>query len=132
MIREINDLILKTAPRHSVSNMAPNSMHNLINQPTLVVWSGASDTTFFQDKHVNWAFRALHDALHVKTGLDFTPVQEIELGRIQANQYDGLMADLVYCEVALQSEYYLKNGLFVPNQVEFTKIELKRMGWKIC
>lgn len=125
----INNLILNTAPRHTVADRAPSTVGELFSQPTLVVWSGASDNTIFKDPIVNYAFRALHDQLHLKTRIGFTPAEEIELGRIQANQYTGLMADLVYVEVAKQAEYYLKNGIFVPDQVEFTKLELKKMGY---
>lgn len=128
MTREINNLILKTAPRHLVSNIAPNSALDLFTSPSLVVWSGASEHTIFGDARVNWAFRALHDALHLNTGLGFSPEEEIELGRIQANQYTGLMADLVYIEVAKQAEYYLKSGLFVTDQVLFDLSELTKLG----
>ncbi len=131
MINEINSLILKMTPKHTIRDIAPSTEKDLFSQPTLVVWSGASDTTIFGDKRVNWAFRALHDALHLQTGIGFSVAEEIYLGRVQANQYSGLMADLVYCEVALQAEYFLKNGVFVPNQVDFTKQSLKRIGWVI-
>lgn len=131
MTREINNLLLNTAPRHLVSNMAPNSALDLFISPSLVVWSGASEHTIFGDARVNWAFRALHDALHLKTGLGFSPEEEIELGRIQANQYSGLMADLVYIEVAKQAEYYLKSGLFVADQVLFDLSELTKLGWYV-
>jgi hypothetical protein len=130
-LREINSLILKTAPQHLVKDVAPSTHAELLAQPTLVIWSGGQDSTIYQDKRVNEAFRALHDALHLKTGLDFSIQEEIELGRIQANLYSGLMADLVYCEVALQAKYFLKNGIFVSDQVEFTLMNLKAMGWKI-
>jgi hypothetical protein len=110
--------------------VAPNSALDLFTGPSLVVWSGASEHTIFGDARVNWAFRALHDALHLKTGLGFSPEEEIELGRIQANQYSGLMADLVYIEVAKQAEYYLKSGLFVTDQVLFDLSELTKLGWE--
>ncbi len=129
MIREINNLILKTAPNHSVRDVAPNSYSDLLAQPTLVVWSGQSDNTIFGDRRVNWAFRALHDALHLKTGIGFSPLEEVELGRIQASQYSGLMADLVYIEVAGQAEYYMQTGQFVQDQVLFTLNALKGLNY---
>ena len=131
IFREVNNLILTTAPTHSVADVAPNTFKALLNQPTLVIWSGESDCTIFGDARVNWAFRALHDALHLKTGIGFTPAEEIELGRIQANQYTGLMVDLVYIEVAGQAEHYLKTGRFVSNQIEFTINSLRKIGYKI-
>jgi len=131
MIREINNLILKTAPQFSVSELAPSTELELFNSPSLVVWSGASDHTIFGDAYVNWAFRALHDSLHLKTGLGFSHAEELELGRIQANQYCGLMADLVYAEVALQAKYNQQTGLFVSDQVAFDLNQLKLMGWNV-
>lgn len=122
LIYYVNGKILTDASRlvYQVSDYAPNTFPELHNATSLVVWSGASDSTIYGDKHVNWALRALHDQLYLTTGLDFTPEQEIELGRIQANQYDGILADLIYCEVAGQAEYYLKHDNFVDDQVEFT------------
>lgn len=137
MINHINNLILRQASKlkYRVADEAPGTIPDLFQTSGtgqgLVIWSGASDNTIFQDASVNWAFRALHDALHVKTRIGFSPAEEIELGRIQASQYNGIMADLVYIEVAGQAEYFLKNGVFVQNQVEFTVNALKQMGYKI-
>jgi hypothetical protein len=130
IIREVNNLILSTAPTHIVKSVAPSTIPELFSQPTLVIWSGASDHTIFGDPSVNWAFRALHDALHLKTRIGFSPESEIELGRIQANQYTGLMADIVYIEVAGQAAHFLKTGQFVENQVEFTIKSLQALGYK--
>lgn len=122
LIHFINNRILKDASKlnYIVKDIAPNSESSLFNSTSLVVWNGASDCTIFQDASVNWAFRALHDALHLKTRLNFNPIQEIELGRIQASKYTGILADLVYIEVAGQAEYYLKHSIFVKDQVQFT------------
>ena len=127
LLNYINNKILKDASKLSyiVKSSAPSTEVELFNSPTLVIWSGASDNTVFQDAKVNYAFRALHDQLHLETRFDFSPQAEIELGRIQASQYDGILADLIYCEVSLQAEYYLKNGVFVPDQVQFTKEKVK-------
>lgn len=130
IIREINNLILSTAPKHSVADVAPSTFADLANQPTLVIWSGESDNTIFQDSRVNWSFRALHDSLHLKTRIGFSPLEEIELGRIQANQYTGLMSDLVYIEVAGQAQHYLETGRFVTDQVKFTIESLRKLGYK--
>ncbi len=128
MFREFNSLILKQASKlkYRVADVAPNNETDLFNGPkTLVIWSGASDVTIWGDARVNWAFRALHDALHLKTGHNFNPKAEIELGRIQANQYSGLLADLVYIETAGQAEHYMRTGQFVTDQIEFTKQMIK-------
>lgn len=130
LINYLNNTILKQASnlRYIVKSSAPNNEQDLFNCGQLVIWSGASDNTIFQDARVNWAFRALHDDLHLKTRLDFTPQAEIELGRIQASKYDGVLADLIYCEVSLQAQYYLDNGIFVPDQVSFTKANVKDLN----
>ncbi len=127
---EFKQLILDTAPKHLVKAVAPSTFQDLYNSPTLVVWSGASDNTIWGDNKVNYAFRALHDALHLKTGIGFSPLEEIEIGRIQASMYTGLMAELVYIETAGQAEHYLKTGQFVEDQVSFTINELKKLGYR--
>ena len=119
----INNWILSQSKdlRFKVQDLAPSNEIELFNEPSLVIWSGASSDTIYQDKAVNWAFRAVHDHLHLETGLGFSPDQEIELGRIQASKCDSdLIADLIYIEVSGQAEYYLKHGKFVDDQVKFT------------
>ncbi len=131
MIKLINNTILNEASklRYTVADKAPSNEIELFNSPTLVIWTGSSDNTIFQDAKVNWAFRALHDALHLKTRLNFTPDAEIELGRIQASKYTGLLADLVYCEVSMQALHYKQHGTFVVDQVEFTLNYLRSLGY---
>lgn len=129
LVNYLNNTILNQASKIAwqPKDIAPGTEKELFSfkGSQLIVWTGASDDTIFGDKFVNWAFRALHDALHIKTGYDFSPDAEIELGRIQANQYSGIIADLVYCEVAGQAAYYKNNGIFIQNQVQFTKAFLK-------
>jgi hypothetical protein len=127
MTREFNNIILKQAEKlkYTVSDIAPNSEIELFNNSGLVVWSGQSNNTIWNDAKVNHAFRALHDALHIQTRLDFSVNAEIELGRIQANQYQGLLADLIYCEVSEQALHYGLTGNFVADQVTFTLNKLK-------
>lgn len=127
-LKYINNEILKQAKniKYSVADLAPSNEIELFNTPSLVIWSGSSDTTIFQDANVNYAFRALHDTLHLTSGYDFSPKSEIALGRLQAaKQSSSLLADLVYCEVSRQAEYYLNNSVFVSNQIEFTKQYIK-------
>jgi hypothetical protein len=133
MIKEVNYKILSDAVKiqYSVNSHAPSTEVALFNASSLVIWDGESNNTVFDDSRVNWAFRALHDALHLKTRLGFSPLEEIELGRIQASKYEGLLADLIYIEVAGQAEYYLNNGIFCPNQREFTLNQLKLKGYRL-
>jgi hypothetical protein len=124
IIRFINNVVESRNSKllYTVNDLAPSTENALFNSTGLVIWNGASDSTIFQDPKINYKFRALHDLLHLQTRIGFSPSEEIELGRIQANQFEGsdLMRELVYCEVALQAEYYQKHGKFVENQIEFT------------
>lgn len=122
---ELGALLIRTAPKHKVRDNAPNTIQGLSQAQGLIIWSGASENSIWGSKQANWAFRALHDALHLKTGMGFTVDEEIELGRIQASMYSGLLADLVFCEVSAQALHYKITGKFVENQVEFTKAFLK-------
>src|SRR5574338_822981 len=114
-----------------VKDQAPSTMLDLVNQGPnqLIVWSGASESTIYQDASVNYMFRALHDHLHLQTTLDFSVEAEIEIGRIQANIYarqcKSLFADLVYLETTGQATYYKNNGIFIADQVEWTLKQLK-------
>lgn len=131
MKRFINNEVLKLTKdiRFIAKDIAPNDESGLFSAPSLVVWTGASDSTIFEDKLVNWSFRAFHDVAHLKTGLLFNPAHEIELGRIQASRMTSdLMRELIYCEVSLQAAHYLKTGQFVMNQREFTLNYLKLKG----
>lgn len=133
-IHTVNSRIMRDASKldYIVKADAPNRVQDLKSTRQLVVWSGASDYTVFADPTVNWAFRALHDALHIQSGLGFTIPEEIELGRIQASLYDGLLADLVYLEVSGQAEYFARHGEFVTDQVSFTLNGLRSLGYKIA
>ncbi len=127
MFKELNNRILKEASKlkYSVSSVAPSTAHDLFNTSTQVVWNGASNNTIWNDETVNFAFRALHDALHLTTRLDFTIDAEIAIGRIQANQFEGILADIVYIETSGQAEFYKLNGTFVSDQREFTLTKMK-------
>lgn len=123
----INQQVLKKATlSYRVSERAPNTHADLLNESSLVIWSGASQDTWYQDARVNWAFRAFHDALHLRTGLGFSHAHELELARIQANQFDSrLMQEFVFGEVAGQAMYHAETGLFVADQVAFMDAWLK-------
>lgn len=119
MYKELNNLILNQATKLDfiVKTDAPSLINEVKGHKQLVIWSGASDCTIWNDPKVNYAFRALHDALHIESGLGFSINEEIELGRIQANKYTGILADLVYLEVAGQAKEFLKTGQFITDQV---------------
>lgn len=131
LIRYLNQQILSRASKLSyrVSEHAPSTFEDLQTAPSLVVWSGASDQTIFQDASVNWAFRAIHDTEHLRTGLQFEFDHELELGRIQANQFDSeTIQRLIYIETAGQSIHYKTHGYFPINQAQFTINEFLKKG----
>lgn len=131
-IQYVNNLILSQAARlsYTVKDIAPDTEKSLFNSTGLVIWSGASDNTIYQDKRVNWAFRALHDQLHLETRLDFSVDAEMELGRIQASKYNSrLVQELVFCEVAGQALHFKQTGTFVVDQVKFALTWMKNKGF---
>ena len=128
----INSILIKQASKlqYTVSDTAPSTTIELFNAPSLVIWSGASDLTIFNDAFVNYAFRAIHDSIHIDSKLPLTIDAEIELARIQASKYTSdLMRELIYTEVAGQVEYYKEHGIFPVDQAAFVNNELmKRVG----
>ena len=127
-IREINSIILRMSEKikYVPQDNAPTTENELFNCGELKIWTGESDTTIYQDKLVNWAFRSIHDTLHISSRLDFSVPQEIEMGRLQASKIDSdFLSDLFYIEIAGQAEYYLKTGNFIQNQIDFTLNQLK-------
>lgn len=130
MIKYINNKILQMSQdiTYTIKDIAPSTERELFNSSSLIVWSGGSSNTIYQDPKVNYAFRAVHDNVHLITGLGFSPVHEIEMGRIQAaalaSRCESLLADLFYCEIAEQAKYYLETNTFVENQISFTNSKL--------
>jgi hypothetical protein len=125
---ELNRKILKLAPRHTVSDIAPHSFETLKSAATsgLVVYSGGSDDTIYGDPRVNWAFRAWHDQLHLDLNAPFTLEGERLVGLEQARLIGGDRLGLIMvAEVVGQIEYLEANGGFPVNQAEFLRNYLK-------
>jgi hypothetical protein len=130
MLNFINSQILKAASKlvYTVSDRADFS--HVFGPHGLVIWTGASEQTIFQDARVNWAFRAVHDAGHIESRLGFSIPEEVELAKRQAARFDSdLMKHLIFAEVALQAEYFQKTGQFVLDQKAFTLAYLKSKGF---
>lgn len=128
MINYINNWIIKEASKidYIVKDEAPQNETELFNCGQLIIWSGESKNTVFQDETVNFAFRAIHDAYHIKTRIDFSPKSEVYLGRLQASQIENdLISKLFHIEISMQAEYYLNNGCFINDQNEFTLNQLR-------
>lgn len=126
---EFNSKILRLAPKHEAKDTAPDTFASLLanKYSRLVVWAGASEKTIYGDPSVNWAFRAWHDALHIKLNADFTLQGEILVAREQATLIDSdAMASLIMAEVQGQAEYFAKHGEFPVDQQQFIMEYLKQ------
>lgn len=125
---ELNNKILKLAPKFIAKDIAPHSFETLKSNSTagLVVWAGASDQTIYGDSKVNHAFRAWHDSLHIKLNAPFTLEGERLVGLEQARILKSdLQGQIIVAEVVGQIEYYSGYSLFPIDQVKFIKNYLK-------
>lgn len=96
----------------------------------IVVWTGASESTIFDDAETNWAFRAWHDAAHLRHALPFTIEGETTTAYIQASDLVGEYGDsddvlemvaLLLCEVIGQVEHVNATGAFPADQCAFAR-----------
>ena len=125
---ELNSKILSLAPKFTASDYAPSTYAELKsnNAAGLVVWSGASDNTIYGCNRVNHAFRAWHDSLHLKLGVNFDYAGELAVGLEQARLIkNDALGLIIMGEVVGQVEYLNKYGHFPIDQVEFMRNYLK-------
>lgn len=94
----------------------------------VAVWSGASDHTIFADREVNYAFRAWHDANHLRFAQPFTLAGEMIVADLQKGQlekrygkgrYTDFYKALIEMEVVGQAEYFAEFNKFPEDQMEF-------------
>jgi len=124
----LNNAILRLAPRFIVSDNAPDTLESLTrqNSSSLVVWAGASDSTIFGDKSVNWAFRAWHDYLHLKLNAEFNEKGETIVAIEQARQLrNDAQGRIITIEVIEQLNYFNKHGHFPVDQLKFFNDTMK-------
>lgn len=128
---ELNSKILKLAPIHIAKPVAPDTLESLIRASVspMVVYDGGSENTIYGDTKVNHAFRAWHDALHIKLNAPFTREGETLVGLEQARILGGSYSEIVMAEVVGQVEYFEKYRDFPSNQVEFCINYLKGKGF---
>jgi hypothetical protein len=120
-----------------VAESAPDTLEGLrahvAKTGRMLVYSGASDSTIFDDREVNWAFRAWHDHCHLRGNHPFTPAGEREacheqVADIRALFGEGPIADrmvaLVHAEVMGQVHYQQQHGEFPANQRAFVEAYL--------
>lgn len=58
------------------------------------VWTGASHATIFGYPHVNHAFRAWHDYVHIMWNYEFTPEDELKVMRVQQNNLVDILTPM--------------------------------------
>lgn len=123
---ELNRYILKQAPKFLVSEYAPDTFESLNRHiGRLVVWSGNSDNTIYGDRHINYAFRAWHDAIHLKLNANFDLEGETRVAIEQCRLIQSDFASrIIMLEVVEQVRYFNKYGQFPINQLEFIKKRL--------
>jgi len=73
---ELNQCVLALAPAHIANALAPSSFAEVLashsDHPSAIrVWDGLGDDNIYADARVNQAFRAWHDATHLRLGSPF-------------------------------------------------------------
>lgn len=135
---ELDAFILSVAPPHYPTADAPNESAELlawakthtIGRDPVPVWDGASDDSIYGSPEVNFAYRAWHDATHIKLDLDFTPDAEkqVALNHVREAWEAGLSVDacnLLWIDSQGQNEYFAVHQDFVQNQRLFAKVAVK-------
>jgi hypothetical protein len=122
----LNRLVLAQASRVKwrASNNAPETFAALRQAYSTLghipVSTVGSETSIYGDAGVNMAFRAWHDAIHLRHGLSFAPEDEIEVAHIQCASV-GIARDkaLLWAGVAGQVRYFEAFGEFPTDQTAF-------------
>lgn len=127
MTREMSEPV-----NYAVANFAPDTDMTMFTQAKcgsgLVIWSGGSDATIFQQPSDNWAFRAWHDSVHLIGCVGFLCENEdlvCELqkqamfARFGVNSVTEIFAKLIDCEISGQCGYFERTGQFVDDQKQF-------------
>lgn len=93
----------------------------------IIVWSGGSDTTIYQDSQTNFLFRAWHDLMHVRIGAGFDLQGETRTALSQMSQVGTLLAQIIRIEVIQQAVYYFETGGFIADQRLWTENQLNTL-----
>lgn len=126
--RELNQAIMALAPTYEAKSFAPGTFRELMACERRVVWDGASDATIYADPRVNHAFRAWHDAEHVRGQFEFSLTGERATCDAQIR---GLLArfprapffalQVIRAEITGQAEYFAAHGAFPADQAAFIR-----------
>ncbi len=122
-----------------VGDPAPSTLTNLrahvARTGRMLVWSGGSTDTIYDDDETNYAFRAWHDWHHWRHGYAFDLAGETLAYHGQCRDlellypgHDRLSAwkRILWCEVVGQAVYLAHHGKFPPNQRAFVEGCLRR------
>jgi hypothetical protein len=125
--------ILSLAPRHHATPNVPElGVGNAPEQiafdadGTMLVFDGASEQTIYGDARVNHAFRAWHDAQHIRARAGFTLAGERLACEMQCRDLQRAFPSvpesvlrLIRAEVIGQAEYFARHGAFPIDQAKF-------------
>lgn len=139
-LRELKYVILAQAAKipggYIAQEKAPDSLPGIIQNYSetgrITVWSGESEKTVYEDRLVNFAFRAWHDYYHLLTEQDFT----LEGERIVCNRQikdarlPEYMVNILECDCLAQVEFYYRTGAFPVDQKSFMLDYLKQRSEK--
>lgn len=88
--------------------------------------------TIYGSPEVNYAFRAWHEATHIRLGQPFTPAgeravcgaQQADVAKVFGRRDAFLFAHILHCEIIEQAEEYQRTGRFPHDQRAFTLARL--------
>lgn len=117
-----------------VSDDAPQTyeeLKRLINMTgRMAVYAGASETTIYEDREVNFSFRAWHDWCHWRGAHDFSPEGERAVFDMQCTHLLDLFGGseptrrwqrILYAEIIGQQAYFDHHGVFPIDQRGFVE-----------
>lgn len=121
---------------YDVADDAPSSLEELNAHVAatgrMIVWSGGSERTIFDDAETNYAFRAWHDWHHLKGQHPFDAEGEAAVFVRQRDQLRELYGvrpaweALLHAEIIGQLEYEAAHGCFPDDQRAFAQAYLDR------
>lgn len=88
--------------------------------------------TIYGDPEVNYAFRAWHEATHVRLDAPFTlagerrvcAAQQADVAKLYGKREAHMFAHILYCEIIEQAEEFERTGRFPHDQRAFTLARL--------
>lgn len=139
--RGFNVAVLHMASRlfptgFDVSNHAPETYRELVSHVSstgrMLVYSGGSEKTIYDDSEVNYAFRAWHDWCHLKGGFDTVSDGESAACMMQQQHLFQIYGDasrkwsrILDAEIIGQALYHDHHRSFPDDQRAFVEVYLR-------